>query len=370
MDIAIEKGLCAEPTKVGSAQKTPAYAIARKKLQKFICAIFFSFVILGVLGTIYFRLFLDEKARNSILQEMESKGQAQNIRMSVALQAALSQDDKDDHIKSFNRINRYIEGQLSNVLLQFPEGKSKIELENAKASILTFVDLQLRAFLEDLKHTENQRREKLGQVSMNQMKELHQLLNKLSGIRLQALEEMLEDLFQAIDVEMNVELSQDGIRRLDNLIEYDLFEHDFPLQRGKEEALGIFRESGYVLPEEIEKALMSAKTNGLLATILDEISESAKLAPGRAQLEEIRSHYLKEKQKWDHTMNKRGHPARNEVAKITVETVLKVQELVNQGVVPMEYLDFADLGIDASDYYDDRKYLKQPVIQENVNVKL
>mmetsp|Transcript_25825 Transcript_25825/g.31725 ORF Transcript_25825/g.31725 Transcript_25825/m.31725 type:complete len:365 (-) Transcript_25825:47-1141(-) len=351
MDIAIEKGFCAEKAKVGSGDKTPAYAIGRKVLKKFLLAVGVSFLILVVLGTVYFRMFLDEKARNQLLKKIKYQRDAQTIRLGVALQAALYNDDADEHVRSFQRINSYIEKQLDGVLLESLDGDVKSELTTAKANILKFVDGQLQNFIQENRDASNKKREKLDQIAAHQKDALNSLLEKISSVRLKALEEMLEDLFDALETEVKVGLSIKSVNKLDKIVD-QLFDKDYEHEKALEQAMAVFRENGYVLPTSLEKIMVGAKNNAEMASILDEIAESARLSEGRSELEKIRDEFVAKKNAL-HGKGKNSNRIAQDLGKITIDAVVKVQELVNRGIVPVEYLDFADLDLD--EYYDEVK---------------
>ena len=81
-------------------EKTPAYTIGRSKLKSFILAILALFFFLSALGVVYFRLFLDAKARNQLLSELKHQRAAQ-VCMTVILQDSLQ------HLKYELRVSLY-----------------------------------------------------------------------------------------------------------------------------------------------------------------------------------------------------------------------------------------------------------------------
>ena len=218
----------------------------------------------------------------------------------------------------------------------------------AKENILNFVNLQLKSFMDENRDSKSRKQEQLDQIAAHQKEALNSLLRKISTVRLSALEEMLEDLFGSLESEITVHLDSNRVEKLDKLVD-TLFDRDSDLKEVKQEALNILNVGEVNFPDALRKTIETSQDNAALATLLDEISESATLSDGRSALETIRQRYLQKKESLSAASHNEKFLA-EQLGKFTIEAVLEVQELVNKGIIPMEYLDFDDLDLDT--YYD------------------
>lgn len=351
MNIAIEKGLHLEKTKLGSGDKEEGYKVEKSRLKGFIVGISVSFLLLLSLAIVYLILYNEQVAlsiqQRFQLKEQHGKDKSQSIRMAVALQQAIVEhaESISEANRMLKRIDNVIDNNFENLIKEvskansIPQGELVSKLADAKQKITAYVNQEIEDFSKDAKDTSSQNKIRLQKIAKIQEESLRGLLTSVSGIKLDALEDMLDDLFDAVHKSIPLSIDSDDIAEIDNIAD-KLYEQSMTKEDGKK-AFGELQKRITDLPELFTNQIKNAQTAYELGNILDQISEAAKLSSGREELAAIEKKWREDMEKFDKTKE-----FEEDEIQCTVDAMLKVQQLVSAGKVPVHLLDFEALDLD------------------------
>mmetsp|Transcript_12866 Transcript_12866/g.20421 ORF Transcript_12866/g.20421 Transcript_12866/m.20421 type:complete len:372 (-) Transcript_12866:271-1386(-) len=360
MDIALERGLAAQKVKVGDGEKTPGLAFARITIKKVIAGVF---LVLGVmlLGTIWsYRVALRERynayVESKRAESSQIRGEAFSIAQNIQLEAALTNQAaaKDDITRILKRIQAYSKGKIDDAAILVEDPQVRRQVVKILGHIETYIQSEKDDFEKEYEVAAKKRSEQIKKLRKSQTQALEKLLNRVTDVRLEALEEMLTDLFERVQDSVRVNLEQGKWQELEDLVD-KLYQEDFTVQEGLAEFEKIrpfFGEPG--IPADLEKTLESATDQGSLADVLDEVYEGAQIFKGREQLLKIRDEWETMQKKADSVAGEARtqeevQKAEQLYTRSTVNAVLDVQELINDGLIPQDFLDFEAIDLEEVD---------------------
>lgn len=357
MNIAIERGLNAQPTKIGVGEKQQGYKVESKRLQSFVFGTCLSLFILAVLAIVYVFLYNQEVVKgieqSFKLREQHGKDKAQSIRMAVALQQALAEHSEsvNDANRMLKRIDNVIDKGFENLINQvtaenIPMNELVTLLADTKQKITEYINQEIEDFSSDAKSTSTVNKARLQKIAKIQEQSLRDLLKSVSGIKLDALEDMLEDLFDAVHKSVPLSIDLELVNEIDTIAD-KLYEETITKEQGEAEFNNLKKKIAD-LPDVFSSQIERARSADELADALDRISEAARLSSGRSELESI-------EKKWRDDLNRVGDKHKGikgkgddeeEEAQSTVDAMLQIQKLVSDGKVPVHLLDFEALDLD------------------------
>lgn len=359
---AIALGLGATPTKVGHGEKEAGYKVKATSLQRFFLGVVgIGILLLAAVGA--YQIVLSQEIGKGILNQRRAeikhgKASTKAIRLGASLQSALQgQNKENDLVRTLKRVNNVVERQFDELSAVLQHSDANLA-EEGKAKISGYIQSEIDDFVKE--HAEEQKKNsvQLERIAKMQKKALRGILTSVYEGQVGALETMLNDLFEEVEEVPVVEIPPSMIVPIQELAD-SLFDESLTLDQGWARLSAL--ESEYKTPinldEEDGTPARKALTNAeLLAEELDQLAEDAKISTGRPRLKALAAQWKSIKdQKKDGIEGKAtsddNDDADDDETDPTVEIMLQVQDLVNEGLVPPEWLQFDEM--EADYYYDD-----------------
>lgn len=361
MEVAIEQGMGAKPTKTGSGDKEKGYEVKANILK----SVFYGFAIIGALllvtVLVYQNAFATEqKARivqgvtNSI---KHGKVSQQAIRLGASLQAVLKeQSDSEDVVRLLNRINTVVERkftELENTVSQTGGDGIGATLLETRGFLLRYMKDEISDYQKEQEKETARNAKQMSTVAKMQKNALRSILTSVSGTvrggKVGALDDMLEEIFDGVNETPLMDLSVGIVEALE-LITDGLYDEAFSLQQGFTKIDDAEMKFSTNVISKLSKPKNQFRKSEDLADALDEVVEYAKVSNVREKMKSLEQQYLKLKKM---TEAERERIAANDGGNDpTVEIMLKIQDLVNEGTLPASWLDFEELEVP---YYDEEE---------------
>lgn len=355
MDLAIEKGMGAKPTKTGSGDKEKGYEVKANILKR----VFYGFAVIGALllvtVLVYQNAFATEqKAR--IVQSVSNsikhgKVSQQAIRLGASLQAVLKeQSESESVVRLLNRINTVVERKFTELETTVSqtggEGIGATLLET-RGFLLRFMKDEISDYQKEQEKEAARNAKQMSTVAKMQKNALRSILTSVSGGKVGALEDMLEEIFEGVNETPLIDLSASMVQELE-VITDGLYDEAFSLHQGFTKIDDAEVKFSTDVISKLSKQKHEIRTAEDLADMLDELVEYAKVSTVREKMKALEEQFLKLTKM---TKEQREKIAANEGGKDpTVEIMLKIQDLVNEGALPTTWLDFEELEVP---YYDE-----------------
>lgn len=344
-------GVGAKPVKLGSGDKEKGYAFRVITLKRIAFGIFVCGCIL-LSGTVaqHFRLVLAQRQYVNAKIQQDSLSIAQNMQLEAALSAQLQA--KDDVLRVLKRIKSVTNTKIEEALNLIPTDQADVRIKVADVlnAVEVYVDSEKEDYVKEAAEKEDKTRGQLEALRKKQITALEKLLNQVTEVKLEALEELLEDLFERAEDSLEVSLPEYMWIDLENLVD-ELYQETITLEKGKEEFDIKFRPNfmGQGIPHDINNRLANANNHGDLADVMDEILEGVQIYKGRAKVAEIAKEWKDAQNKADEaspTDSEAVEKAEKTYTKATVDAIIKIQEMINQGLLQQDVLDFDEISLD------------------------
>jgi hypothetical protein len=349
---ALEQGLGVHSTKLGPDNKEEAYAMTKARVRWFLAGIIAALVLLSILVGIYAGLFNDERIRR-VFQEkqtMERIGEEKvdAVRLGIAIhqQEAEREHQEYDTKRAMKRIMSVVGRKFDELISAAKEPNQILKLKESKAHITTFVNDELKDFEKEKRAYDVQAKKRLEKLAVAQEQSLRELLKSVSGVKMEAMEDMLEEVFAAGKRAPLLEVSDQAVDEIEELADA-LYEGKTDLQKGRQRLETIRLQIGGTLPDDLTKAFSDARDGDAFAQALDELVEITKLARGKKEIEAIEASWRKDVDKArdkaessDQPQDEEDEDIYDEEIKLNVDALLAIQKLVAEGKVPVYLLDF------------------------------
>ena len=364
MQIVLEKGLEARPSKMGAGDKEAAFKVKQSRLRTVIYGVCVVFLVLLIVSVSYVSMFKQEQARAFIQNhrgmKLRQKDKSENVRLGIAMQQVLTEDAKEskEMTRILKRISARVERGFDELLektggVNYDADQLRVVLGDTQKQLRAFVDDELGDFQKKIGASDKINEARLAKLAKIQEQSLRDILTTVSGVKMESLSLMLDDLFDALDKTEHIELSEQVADDLDDLAD-KLYEEAIDLAEGRAEFKKQFSAIiGDRLPLEMKGQLDVAKDTDEFADALDALAEMARLSAGRKELVAIEKQYRrdiaiaqKEMENAPEDDDEEDDDYVDPEAEVVVETMLKVHRLVADGKVPTHLLDFESLNLD------------------------
>ena len=157
---------------------------------------------------------------------------AKAIKLGVALQAALNDDDSEDHLRAYRRILQVVRRELDTAAEQIEADEALQHIERAKSAIEAYIKEEIAELSEASKVSNKEKQTKLREgkhcfamgfytlltrlfvVSKMQEQALHNIITQVSTVKIKALDDMLQEIFSALkETKKNIYLPLETVER-------------------------------------------------------------------------------------------------------------------------------------------------------------
>mmetsp|Transcript_19842 Transcript_19842/g.38891 ORF Transcript_19842/g.38891 Transcript_19842/m.38891 type:complete len:368 (-) Transcript_19842:384-1487(-) len=364
MEAALEGGLGGQRVKMGSGDKTEGIAFRTSVIRRVllgVCAVGL-LMATGMAWTYResiehrYNLYMERQA----LANHRIQGEASAIAQKLQLEAALSMqlETKEEVIRLIRRIRGFTSAKIEDALNAISDDKERSKVKIILTNVERYIDSERNDYVKEFDEISERRKSQMKKLHKSQTTALHKLLTRVTDVRLEALEEMLEDLFERMDDSIEVSLPSPKWKPLETLVD-NLYQEKLSIQDGVQRFDSDFKPyfEGPGVPQDLDNRIHEAKTMGDLADVLDEIYEGAQFYHGRGALKEIRARWITARDKAENPKlsGREADAAEEFYIRTTVQAVIDVQELVNQDKVPEDFLDFDDLDLEDGNKDDDEE---------------
>lgn len=309
MNVALENGLGIKKTKIGAGEKEEAYAVKQSKMKAFLAGICVTLTVLVILVVVYATMFNDERVRRMFqLRQSQSQlvGQKEDaVRLGMAIHAQESEREEQerDTVRMMKRVGSVIERKFAELSSQLRAGGSGAtvdaitpHIEAAKKELNNYVREELSHFEKDAKVYDDLAQKRLTKLSKLQEQSMRELLKSVSGIKMEALEEMLTEVFNAASKAPNVKIDESTIDALEDIAD-SLYEERSTLADARGQFEKLRSKIAGDIPAELSRKMANTAEGDDFADALDELTEYARLAAGRADLKAIEIKWIAELEK-------------------------------------------------------------------------
>jgi hypothetical protein len=361
MELALGS-LMGEKVKLGTGEKQAGYAFRVLTLRRAAAAAcLLSALLVLAVGFGYSAAIRERYNLYTATKSFESlrlRGDAANIAQNMQLEAALSAHEatRDDVVRLLKRIRAFAGKKAEEAKALVPREQARLaqQVGEVLSGVEQFVEEERTDFEREFEREHAKRVSVLEALRKKQTVALEKLLTRLTDVRLEALEGVLSDLFERVDDSVEVQLPEKLWEPLENLVDR-VYMEQLKLPQALEQFDSQFRPflGERSLPKEIEMRLGAARSLGELADTLDEIYEGVQIQQGREALKSVQARWSAAKSLLENIPS----AARDEeieameaaYTKATVDAVLAVQDLINSGKLPQNFLDFDSLALDRQD---------------------
>lgn len=355
---SLEQGLGFTVTKIGPGEKEEAYAMPKYRVMWFLAAIVAALVLLSILVGIYAGLFNDERIRRMFQEKKalekigEEKVDAVRLGMAIHQQEAEREHQEYDTKRALKRIMSVVSRKFDELMSETKDEKVLKRLRDSKSTLTSFVSDELKDFEKEKKAYDAEAKKRFEKLAKFQEESLRELLKSVSGVKMAAMEDMLEEVFAAGQKAPKLEVSDEAEDEIEALAD-SMYEGKTELETGRQRLETLKLQIFGTLPDDLVKSFAEATDADAFAEALDELVEITKLARGKKEIAAI-------EEQWRANVDKARLDAQNnddeedgaydEEIKHNVDALLAVQKLVAQGKVPVYLLDFE--AIDLKDLQD------------------
>ena len=369
----LEQGFGVTSTKLGPGEKLEGYAITKTRAKWFLGGIFAALIILAILVGVYAGMFNDERVRRMFLQrqsmEKISDQKVEAMRLGIAIHQQHSEREhiETDTRRALKRIMSVI-GRKFDELIDDMKDKTQVQkLVDIKTTLTDFVNDELKDFEKENELYDVEAKKRLEKLATLQEQSLRDLLKSVSGVKLEALEDMLQDVFEAAEKAPDISASESTLEDIEDLAD-SLYEGTTTLQDGRAQLKEMQKKITGQIPAQLLKSFDDAADADSFAEALDELVDDARLARGKKEIEMIRDNWKRNldraQQNDDNNSQDEDEDTYDEEIKVNVDTVLAIHKLVAEGKVPVHLLDF-----EALDMNDDDKTQQQNQDQQEGEVQ-
>ena len=191
---------------MGGGDKETAYKVKSSSLKRFFVIIFGLGMVLlsGVL--LYSTLYTKQRAmflKTVVMGKKRSAvDKAKTIRLGQQLQAALNTADQAES-RILNRVNQVVVNRFSDLLKKVNQGLDGSEVEAEILETRSVLVKYIKSEMDDLKQERmaeaKANNKQLEKIAKFQEQSIRDLLKNVAGTRIKALEDMVDDIFEAVD---------------------------------------------------------------------------------------------------------------------------------------------------------------------------
>ena len=371
MQAAIEQGLGAHRTKLGPGDKEEGYLMRANRAKAFVGGIVVTLVVLVVLAGSYAALFNDERMRRmfQLRQQMVQTGNQKEdlVRLGLALhqQESERESQERDTVRTLKRITSVVERKFDHLLSDAAIASDvKAALVNAKRDVTSYVADELRDFERERSEYDREAQKRLQRLAKMQEQSMRELLKTVAGVKMEALMDMLEEVFQAAAKAPALQADVMVVERLQEVAD-GLYEERITLEEGRQmfdkEKASIHGD----IPADVRDRMARATDPDEFADALDSITDIMRLAAGRADVAAIERQWRQSLARAQDTAQRFNERAQallesgrspdeegaeyDDEVRANVDAVLAVHKLVSEGKVPLHLLDFEAMELFDSD---------------------
>lgn len=200
---------------------------------------------------------------------------------------------------------------------------------------------------------------KLERIAQMQEDAIESLLKTVSGVKLHALKELLEETFQTIRHAPSVMMSEALINDVEQIAD-KLYEETIKIDEGRRQFNALSSQIKG-MPKEMKKELENARDEVAFAEALDAINDLARMNTGKEEVAQIEKTWRQSVEKIEDKVHAKtskmldngGDPlesslpedAMQEELEVDVQAVLAVQRMVAAGKLPTHLVDFTALNL-------------------------
>lgn len=231
-------------TKVGSGDKEEAYAVKQSRLKAFLGGIVVTLLTLVVLIVVYATMYNDERVKSMFqLRETQKKLEAQKedaVRLGMAIHAQNSEKEAQEResVRMFKRIGSVIDRKFAEMALQsrnLPNAEVFTPLlDGVRKEMNKYVKEELEHFEKDAKAYDDIQAKRLGKLSQLQEQSMRELLKSVSGVKMEALEDMLSEVFDAANKAPKIAVDEVTIDAFEDLAD-GLYEERITLEDARKQ---------------------------------------------------------------------------------------------------------------------------------------
>ena len=359
----VEAGLGATRTKVGPGNKEDGYSIRATRLKAFLAGVAATVLTLAILVAVYAIMFQNERVRGMMAVRKSKQETSAAMKDKVRLGFAVEQLEAEramterDVSRALNRINVVLHVQLETLKRAPPiaQAPDSVKLINDLAQQMgDYIRKEMTEVEKEIKDSGDVDRLRL--VASMQESTLRDLLKTFSGIKMNALRSMLEEVFTVARKSPDLPLSPSQVTDLERIADR-LYEGNMDIKEGAttfERTAESYRSK---IPKAALKAILEAKTPDEMGEAIDSLCDIARMNTGRGAIADIERKWrmnmeqLHERHSAEaHEAWKKGEdmmesliPAQqlDEELEADVDAILAVHSLIADGQVPTHLLDFS-----------------------------
>lgn len=264
--------------------------------------------------------------------------------MAMHQQESERDHQEEDVKRSFRRVVSVVNRKFEELIAGADAPGEKEKLVGAKAEVIKFVEDELEGFEKDRKMYDAGAKKRLEKLSKLQEKSMRDLLTSVSGVKYEALEQMINDVFAAARKASDMDVPDKVLDELEELADA-MYEQRTTLQVGRQRLDVIRKQIQGGLSQDLAQIFDSASDADEFAEGIDQLSDAVRLARGKkeiaaieeqwsANMEEARANSIA---KAEEDGEERAY---DDEVRVTVEMLLKIHTLVSEGKVPVHLLDF------------------------------
>lgn len=385
---ALEQGLGVQRTKLGPGNKTEGYAMPKSSAKAFVGGICATLIVLTILVVVYAGMANDERVKSFLntanFQKKLGQQKVETVRLGMALhqQETKREDQESDTRRAFSRIQSVVNKKFDSVLAEsmFGQNDQQDKLKELKDQIASFVEHELKDWDKTADQLDAKNKERLEKLMRFQEQSLRDLLSNVSGIKMDAIEDMLKEIFESSKQAHDLRADESVIEEIEQLAD-KIYEEEFNLEQGRSQWEKLRPKVKGELPEEMMKAFSSTQDSDTFAETLEDLIDNIKLSAGREEIAKIESKWKVDIEKASKEMSEldQANDDKNDdeddddddfvdlEIKVNVDTVLSLHKLMAEGKIPIHLLDFDSLDIweDDDGTEDEVIYLDEKTRKEN-----
>jgi hypothetical protein len=216
---------------------------------------------------------------------------------------------------------------------------------------------------------------KLERIAQMQEDAIESLLKTVSGVKLHALKELLEETFMTVRHAPSVQMSDATINEVEGIAD-KLYEESIKLDEGRRLFAALSSQIRGI-PKEMKRELDNAKDEDAFAESLDALNDLARMTIGREEVAQIEKTWRSSVDKIEEKVHVKTtkmldngadplesnlpEDAMQEELEVDVQAVLAVQRMVAAGKLPTHLVDFTALNLKDDDL--------EPVIGKKAHAK-
>jgi hypothetical protein len=200
---------------------------------------------------------------------------------------------------------------------------------------------------------------KLERIAQMQEDAIESLLKTVSGVKLHALKELLEETFMTVRHAPSVQISDTTMTQIEQIAD-KLYEESIKLDEGKRQFAALSSQIKGI-PREMKRELDNSKDEDAFAENLDALNDLARMTAGKEEVATIENGWRKSVDRIEDKVHMKTskmldngndplesslpEEAMQEELEVDVQAVLAIQRMVAAGKLPTHLVDFTALNL-------------------------